>query len=105
MAVATYDQTLVRALKDVADAVVSKRQLSVRLKATSNAVKAAQNAYDIVKNRYEGGLATYLEVLAAEDAMIGARGAAAALRARSFALDIQLVRALGGGFRDMEKTK
>nr|WP_321456173.1 efflux transporter outer membrane subunit [uncultured Cohaesibacter sp.] len=105
MAVATYDQTLVRALKDVADAVVSKRQLSVRLNATSNAVKAAQNAYDIVKNRYEGGLATYLEVLAAEDAMIGARGEAAALRARSFALDVQLVRALGGGFREMEKTK
>ena len=105
MAVATYDQTLTRALKDVADAMVSKRQLSVRLRATRNAVQAAQNAYDIVKNRYEGGLATYLEVLAAEDAMIGARGAAAALRARSFALDIQLVRALGGGFRDMEKTK
>nr|WP_319388229.1 efflux transporter outer membrane subunit [uncultured Cohaesibacter sp.] len=105
MAVATYDQTLVRALKDVADAVVSKRQLSVRLNATQKAVNAAQNAYDIVKNRYEGGLATYLEVLAAEDAMIGARGAAAALQARSFALDVQLVRALGGGFREMEKTK
>ena len=105
MAVATYDQTLVRALKDVADAMVSKKQLSVRLTATNNAVKAAQNAYDIVKNRYEGGLATYLEVLAAEDAMIGARGAEAALRARSFALDVQLVRALGGGFREMEKTK
>ncbi len=105
LSVATYDQTLVQALKQVADAVVSKRQLRTRLHATQKSEESARKAYDIVKQRYNGGLATYLEVLAAEDAMIGARSASAALRARSFALDVQMVRALGGGFRTLEKKK
>ncbi|SNY92141.1 efflux transporter, outer membrane factor (OMF) lipoprotein, NodT family [Cohaesibacter sp. ES.047] len=105
LSVATYDQTLVQALKDVADAVVSKRQLRKRLYATQKSAEAARKAHDLVKQRYNGGLATYLEVLAAEDAMIGARSATAALRARSFALDVQMVRALGGGFRKMETNK
>ncbi|PLW79229.1 efflux transporter outer membrane subunit [Cohaesibacter celericrescens] len=103
IAVATYNQALAQALKDVADSVVSKRQLSRRLYATQKSATAAENAHRIVKNRYDGGLATYLEVLAAEDAMISARNATAALRARSFALDVKLVHALGGGFRSTEK--
>ena len=105
LAVASYDQTLVQALKEVADAVVSKRQLGARLSATQKSAQAAEKAYTIVKQRYDGGLATYLEVLAAEDAMISARRATAALRARAFALDVQLVRALGGGFRNVEKPR
>lgn len=103
IAVATYDQTLAQALKDVADSVVSKRQLSRRLYAAQKSATAAENAYRIVKDRYNGGLASYLEVLAAEDALIGARSETAALRARSFALDVKMVQALGGGFRSTEK--
>ncbi len=57
----------------------------------------------MVSDRYNGGLATYLEVLTAEDALITARRATAALQARAFTLDIAMVRALGGGFRSTEK--
>jgi len=38
-------------------------------------------------------------VLAAEDALISARRTVASLQNRGFALDVVLVRALGGGFR------
>ena len=44
-------------------------------------------------------LATYLDVLVAEDALIAARRTVALLQTRAFALDVALVRALGGGFR------
>ncbi|PTW57684.1 NodT family efflux transporter outer membrane factor (OMF) lipoprotein [Breoghania corrubedonensis] len=104
MAVATYDETLVTALHQVADAVTSQRHLVRRLSETRRSARAAEKAYTIVKNRYEGGLATYLEVLSAEDALISARRATAALRARAFALDVAMVRALGGGFRNPEKS-
>jgi NodT family efflux transporter outer membrane factor (OMF) lipoprotein len=104
LAVATYDGTLTQALREVADAIVSKRKLSTRFAETRKANTAAEEAWRVVSNRYRGGLATYLEVLGAEDSLIATRRAAAALEARTFILDIQLVRALGGGFRTAGKT-
>lgn len=103
IAVASYDKTLTEALHQVADAVVSKRQLGRQLASVRRSSAAAEKAWRVVSDRYEGGLATYLEVLTAEDALISARRATAALQARAFTLDIAMVRALGGGFRSTEK--
>lgn len=103
-AVATYDGAVVRALREVADALASKRQLRRRLADTVEAANAAQKAWTVESERYRGSLATYLEVLSAEEALISSRRAVAALRARAFALDIQMIRALGGGWRSPEKA-
>jgi outer membrane protein TolC len=51
-----------------------------------------------VSSRYEGALATYLDVLSAEDSLISARRSEAELETRALILDVSLVRALGGGF-------
>ena len=48
--------------------------------------------------RYQSGLATYLDVLTIENALVARRRALADLETRAFALDVALVRALGGGF-------
>lgn len=103
IAVASYDATLAEALRQVADAVVSKRQLARQLADTQRSAAAAEKAWQVMNDRYNGGLATYLEVLAAEDSLISIRRSVAQLRSRAFTLDIALVRALGGGFRSMEK--
>lgn len=103
IAVATYDKTLAEALRQVADSVVSKRQLAAQLADMNRSVVSAEKAWQVVNDRYNGGLATYLEVLAAEDALISARRAVAGMQSRAFILDIDLVRALGGGFRNLEK--
>ncbi|MBS0384315.1 MAG: multidrug transporter, partial [Proteobacteria bacterium] len=50
------------------------------------------------QDRYSGGLANYQTVLLAEDAVLAQRTAVADLESRRFALDVALVRALGGGF-------
>ena len=98
-AVATYDQTLVRALKDVADSAVSAKALDARLAKSREAFDAAQGAYDLTRQRYARGLGTYLDVLTAEDALIANRRAVADLQTRAFTLDVALIRALGGGYR------
>jgi len=89
----------VQALREVADAVASRNALGERLSHTRSAYQAAQRAHAIANNRYRGGLATYLEVLSAEDAMIASRRALSALETRAFATEIALIRAPGGGFR------
>ncbi|MGA0612949.1 efflux transporter outer membrane subunit [Caldimonas sp. KR1-144] len=98
LAVAEYDRTLVRALQDVADAAASQRALGAQLERSDEAVNLAREAWQVQNRRYEGGLATYLEVLSAEDSLLATLRSQADLRSRAFSLDVALVRALGGGY-------
>jgi NodT family efflux transporter outer membrane factor (OMF) lipoprotein len=97
-AVASYDATLVQALRELADTAVSERALGVRLQESRTALAADEEAYKLIRLRYEGGLANYQSVLIAEDAVLQARVIVADLEARAFTLDVQLVQALGGGY-------
>lgn len=97
-AVANYDGTVVQALQEVADAATSQRALGGQLSRTDEAVDAAREAWRIQNNRYEGGLATYLDVLSAEDNLLSSLRSLTDLQSRSFTLDVALVRALGGGY-------
>jgi NodT family efflux transporter outer membrane factor (OMF) lipoprotein len=98
-AVAVYDRTLVEAVREVADVGARQRGLEARLGDSRSALAASQRAYDLIQARYRGGLAPYFEVLSAEEALNANRRAVAELEASAFALDVALVRALGGGFR------
>jgi NodT family efflux transporter outer membrane factor (OMF) lipoprotein len=98
-AVATYDRTLIGALREVADAVTSRRQVAEQLVDARASLADAEGAYHVAQLRFRGGLSTFLNVLSAEEAVLAARRSLAAIEARRFALDIQLVRALGGGFQ------
>ncbi len=97
-AVASYDAVVVQALQQVADAAVSKRALEPELARADEAVDAAREAWRIQNNRYTGGLATYLDVLTAEDYLLSNLRTQSDLQSRAFALDVALVRALGGGY-------
>ncbi|UYY59199.1 efflux transporter outer membrane subunit [Sphingomonas sp. S2-65] len=97
-AVANYDGTVATAYREVADAVTSQRALATRLAETRQALASSEQAYNVARLRYEGGLSTFLDVLTAEERVLQVRQAAAELEARAFTLDVQLVRALGGGF-------
>ena len=99
-AIAAYDETLVQALHEVADAAVSARQLQTRLAESQRALAAAEDAYRIAKLRYDGGLTNYIVVLSAENTLIVQRRLVATLETRTLAVDAALARALGGGFRN-----
>ena len=97
-AVANYNSTVTQALHDVADVMTSSKALKARLEKAEEAYQDAKAAYQIADNRYRGGLATYLDVLTAEDAMLNTQRALVNLQSRSFSLDVSLIHALGGGF-------
>ena len=97
-AVDSYNGALTQALKDVADVAVSYRALDERLARSREAYDASRLAHEIALQRYRGGLATYLDVLTAENTMIVNQQVVADLQARAFTLDVALVHALGGGF-------
>ncbi|MET0546845.1 MAG: efflux transporter outer membrane subunit [Caulobacterales bacterium] len=97
-AVASYNQAVVQALQQVADAATSKRALQTRLTESRAALAANEDAYRIARMRYEGGLSNYQAVLIAEDAVLQQRMNVIDLESRAFSLDVALARALGGGF-------
>lgn len=96
--VATYNNTLTLALHDVANVVTRSKALKERLAKTESAFDNARAAYDIADKRYRGGLATYLDVLTTEDAMLDTQRALVNLQSQAFSLDVSLIHALGGGF-------
>jgi outer membrane protein TolC len=100
-AVANYDKALVQALQEVADAAVSQRALAPQLDKIDAAVEAAREAWQVQNDRYQGGLASYLDVLTAEDYLLANLRSQSDLRSRSMSLDVALNRALGGGYRTL----
>ena len=97
-AVALYDSSVVEALHEAADAVTSQKMLGQRLADSRSALADFEEAHRLARLRYGQGLATYLDVLTAEEGVVQARLAVAQIETRAFTLDVQLIRALGGGF-------
>ncbi|HEY2049574.1 MAG TPA: efflux transporter outer membrane subunit [Caulobacteraceae bacterium] len=98
-AVAAYDSAVTEALRQVADAAASERALGDRLRESRRSLAGYEDAWRIARLRYEGGLSTFQSVLLAEDAVLTQRRLVSDLESRAFELDVELVRALGGGFR------
>ena len=104
-AIARYDQTLVAALRETADILAARRALEDRLVALNAAEQAANVSATMALQRYQEGVGNLLQAHAAADAALSAQRANAEARARAFSLDIALIRALGGRFRDIPSTK
>ena len=62
-AVARYDGTVVQALREVADTLVSRNALAVRLDESRQALDHAEGAYALARTRYERGLLAFLDKL------------------------------------------
>jgi NodT family efflux transporter outer membrane factor (OMF) lipoprotein len=99
-AIETYNATVVDAVRDVADQLSSTQAIARQQGEQKAAQRAAEAAYAIAVQRYEAGLGNYLNVLNAETAVLTQRKLAVDLAARSVDTQIQLIRALGGGFQD-----
>lgn len=103
-AVASYDRTLIGALRDVADIVASRAATQRQLAGRREALTAAAEASKLAGLRYRAGLANQLVQLTAEDSMVALDRAVADLEARQLVLDIALIRALGGGYMASNST-
>jgi NodT family efflux transporter outer membrane factor (OMF) lipoprotein len=97
LAVAGYDQALLGAIREVADAVQAARALDAQIASTAQARQAAAQAHALVLQRRQAGLATQLDVLTAQKPLLQLDQQLAALRAKRRLAAIDLDQALGGG--------
>jgi NodT family efflux transporter outer membrane factor (OMF) lipoprotein len=99
LAVAQYNQTLVRAINDVADEVDALQSLQQQADAQARALAAAQDAEQLAEQRYQAGVGSYLETLSVRQQLLVAEQRMATLKAQQSDQSVQLIRALGGGYR------
>ncbi|MEA5098073.1 MAG: efflux transporter outer membrane subunit [Burkholderiaceae bacterium] len=103
-AIGNYNLAVTQALQEVADATVSQKSLTQQIEKLQQAFQAASEAHRIMKNRYRGGLSNYLDVLSAEEALLGSQRALRDMQSRSFTQDVALIKALGGGYQAPAKN-
>lgn len=99
LAVAQYNQTLVGAVNEVADDVSALQSLHQQIAAQQRAQAAAQQAWDLALQRYKAGIGSYLEALSVRQQLLVANRGMAALQAQQVDRSVQLIQALGGGYR------
>lgn len=98
LAVADYNQTLLTAVREVADSVASIHALEQQAADQAESLGAIASAYQIAVDRYKSGLGNFIQVLLAQNEVQKQAILDADLRARAYALDAQLAAALGGGY-------
>lgn len=96
--VAAYKQTVLTAFQQVEDYIATLRLLSQQIAREDAAVQAAQRYVDIATARYQTGLDPYLNVLIAQDILLGDQQAQVTLRMSEMTAAVQLIEALGGGW-------
>jgi NodT family efflux transporter outer membrane factor (OMF) lipoprotein len=96
--VAAYRQTVIVAVQEVEDHLASLRLLEREAETQNRAVQASARSLTLATNRYQGGVVTYLEVIAAQSAALDNQRTAVTVQARRLSSSVLLIKALGGGW-------
>ena len=96
--VANYRQTVLTAFQQVEDNLAMLRILSVEIKYQDAAVKSAERTLALAQDRYKLGIDPYLNVLAAQTALLSNQEVAVNLRIQQMTASGGLIEALGGGW-------
>lgn len=99
VAVATYNQSLTDALHEVADQVQILQASQAQLAEQKLAEQAARVSLQLAQQRQKAGTANKLPVLAAESAVLAQQKASLELAVRHTEAQINLIKALGGGYQ------
>jgi multidrug efflux system outer membrane protein len=98
--VALYRQRVLVAFGDVENSLAGIRHLAEESAAQNRAVTNARRAAELAAERYRAGIVSYLEVVDADRGALQTERVRAQLAGQRLAASVQLIKALGGGWRD-----
>jgi len=101
-AVAVYRQTVLTAFQNVEDNLSALRVLDAEAAQQAVAVSSAEHSLALSNYRYQGGITTYLEVITAQAVALANERTAVDILTRRMTASVNLVKALGGGWRDSD---
>ncbi|HEX9720673.1 MAG TPA: efflux transporter outer membrane subunit [Ramlibacter sp.] len=98
IAVAQYEKAIQSAFREVADALAGRATFGEQLQAQRNVADAEAVRYRLSELRYNAGVASYLDLLDAQRSLFAARQALVQTRLQQLQNQVQLYKALGGGW-------
>jgi multidrug efflux system outer membrane protein len=98
-AVAEYQKAALNGYRETANALVTIQKLSEVRTEIQTGVVALQDATDLSRARYDTGLANYLEIILADQALFRQQILLAQTRGAELRARAELYRALGGGWQ------
>ena len=99
-ALAFYEQTVFNALRETNDALIGVQKRQAEYTALSRRTEALRTYAKLSRDKFEGGEASYLEVLYAENELFNAELEAVSVLGLRFSELINVYKALGGGWID-----
>lgn len=96
---ASYQATVLAALKDVEDALVARQGNRERLQSLQQAATAAENAATLAQSRYKSGLIDFQTILQTQRTLLSAQDSVASAQADLSSDQVRLIKALGGGWQ------
>jgi outer membrane protein TolC len=90
------------AFQQIEDNLSLLQDLGTALEQQRDAGNSAQHSVDLALNRYRQGAVGYLDVVQAQTAALDAQRAVLDIQTRQLSANVQLVKALGGGWSSDE---
>jgi multidrug efflux system outer membrane protein len=100
-ALATYEQTILNAFRETNDALVGSQNKIEELARQEERVVALREFARLARLKFDKGIASYVEVLVAENELFPAELATAGLAADRYTQLINVYQAMGGGWVDI----
>jgi multidrug efflux system outer membrane protein len=104
IALAEYRRAALNSYREVADALVTIQKLAQVRAEREIAVAALLDAADLSRARYDSGLASYIEILTADEQLFEEQLLLAQIRGAELRARAELYRALGGGWQEPAAT-
>ncbi len=102
--VANYRRVVLTAMQEAEDGIIGLAALERAHAQTQTAIASATTVLDLVNARYEGGIATSLDVIIAQQGLLNSERLAAQLLGQRLLTSVFLVRALGGDWQGAKKV-
>jgi multidrug efflux system outer membrane protein len=102
--VANYRRVVLTAMQEAEDGITGMAALDRATTQARVAIASARQVLDIATSRYEGGVATYLEVITAQQGLLSNERLAAQLQGQLLLTSVFLVKALGGDWQGGTST-
>ena len=104
IAVAQYEKAIQAAFREAADALAGRATLADQLSALQAQAEAERDRFRLADLRYRNGIASHLDLLDAQRSLFAAEQALAQVRLAQRANEVQLYKALGGGWTEPPAT-
>lgn len=98
--IASYEKAIQTAFREVADLLIARDTYSEQAAAQKANLSANEQYYKMARDRYEKGLDNSLTLLDAQRSFYTARQAYVSLRLAQLSNEVNLYKALGGGWRE-----